>query len=141
MRNLNLPGFLVFLILFSLSAFSQDKEKVIELMRIQEKAWNEGNIEGFMGSYDQSDSLLFIGSKGITRGWKNTLERYKQNYPDKKTMGELEFTIVKTEQYAKDCIYVIGKWNLKKEKPASGHFTLIWRKKNGEWKITSDHSS
>ncbi len=141
MRTLNLFPFFVFLILFSNSAKAQDENKVLDLMKAQEKVWNQGDIEGFMASYEQSDSLLFIGSNGITRGWKNTLERYKKSYPDKSAMGELKFTIVKTEQFAKDCIYVIGKWSLKKEKPASGYFTLIWRKIDGAWKITSDHSS
>lgn len=111
------------------------------LMNAQELAWNEGNIEKFMEPYEQSDSLLFVGSKGVTRGWNNTLERYKKAYPDKISMGELRFRFVRVEEISPDCVYVIGQWNLKREKPASGHFTLLWKKRNGKWKIVSDHSS
>src|SRR5688572_19204193 len=77
---------------------AQEVPKVLDLMRIQEKAWNEGNLEEFMKPYIQGDSLMFIGSKGITYGWKNALERYKTSYPDKASMGELSFTIIKAEQ-------------------------------------------
>lgn len=110
-------------------------------MKTQELAWNAGNLEGFMFPYEKSDSLMFVGSKGITYGWNNTLERYKTSYPDKASMGELSFTLLKTEQLSPDCIYVLGKWSLKKEKAASGHFTLIWKKRAGNWKIVCDHSS
>jgi ketosteroid isomerase-like protein len=120
---------------------AQELTKVLDLMKAQELSWNAGDLEGFMIPYEKSDSLMFVGSKGITYGWNNTLQRYKTSYPDKASMGELRFTILKTEQLSPDCIYVLGKWSLKKEKPAAGHFTLIWRKINGDWKITSDHSS
>lgn len=139
MKQLLLLPIYVFLMTGLVKA--QEIPKVMELMKDQEKAWNEGNIEKFMEHYEQSDSLLFVGSKGVTRGWTNTLERYKKAYPDKASMGELSFLFVRTEQISPDCIYVIGQWNLKKEKPASGHFTLLWRKRAGKWIIVSDHSS
>jgi ketosteroid isomerase-like protein len=120
---------------------AQELTKVLDLMRAQELAWNAGDLEGFMISYEKSDSLMFVGSKGITYGWNNTLKRYKTSYPDKASMGELSFTIIKAEQLSPECIYVLGKWSLKKEKAASGHFTLIWKKSKGLWKIVSDHSS
>ena len=39
---------------------------------------NAGDIEGFMEGYIKSDDLKFVGSKGITYGWKQTLENYKR---------------------------------------------------------------
>ncbi len=125
----------------SVSLNAQEIAKVLDLMKSQELAWNAGDLEGFMIPYEKSDSLMFVGSKGITYGWNNTLQRYKTSYPDKASMGELSFTIIKAEQLSPECIYVLGKWSLKKEKAASGHFTLIWKKSKGLWKIVSDHSS
>ena len=125
----------------SVSLNAQEIAKVLDLMKSQELAWNAGDLEGFMIPYEKSDSLMFVGSKGITYGWQNTLERYKTSYPDKASMGGLTFTIIKAEQLSPECIYVLGKWSLKKEKAASGHFTLIWKKSKGLWKIVSDHSS
>ena len=57
-------------------------KQVAENMKQQELAWNAFDIEGFMKYYWNNDSLKFIGSKGITYGWKNTLDNYKKGYPN-----------------------------------------------------------
>lgn len=116
-------------------------KKVIENMNSQEKSWNNFDIPGFMNYYWCSDSLKFIGSKGITYGWKNTLNNYIKGYPTKETMGTLKFTIIEATQLSKNSIYVIGKWELTKEKPVGGYFTLLWKKINGKWVIVADHTS
>lgn len=110
-------------------------------MKAQEISWNNADIPGFMNHYWNNDSLKFIGSKGITYGWKNTLENYLKSYPSKEEMGILTFTIVESTQLSKTSIYVIGKWELHKEKSVGGYFTLLWRKIDGKWVIVSDHTS
>jgi ketosteroid isomerase-like protein len=114
---------------------------VKESMMIQQKAWNTGDIKGFMAYYWKSDSLKFIGSKGITYGWQKTLDNYIKGYPDKEAMGQLTFTILECTQLSENSIYVIGKWELAKDKPAGGHFTLLWKKIEGKWVIVADHTS
>jgi ketosteroid isomerase-like protein len=133
---------LLITLLLSFYARSQTPvTEVMKLMKEQEQAWNRGDIPGFMEHYWKNDSLKFIGSSGITYGWKNTIERYQKAYPGKEAMGELKFTIIEATQLAKDAVYVIGKWELKKEKPAGGHFTLLWRRIDRKWVIVSDHTS
>ena len=122
--------------------FSQtDVSIVLNNMNDQEKSWNKGDIFGFMTHYWQSDSLKFIGSKGVTYGWQKTLNNYLKSYPNKDAMGVLKFTIIESTQLSETNIYVIGKWELQKEKPVSGHFTLLWRKINGAWLVVADHTS
>jgi hypothetical protein len=94
-----------------------------------------------MNSYWNNDSLKFIGSKGITYGWQKTLDNYIKGYPNKEAMGILTFTILEATQLSEISIYVIGKWELKKEKPSGGHFTLLWKKINNKWVIVADHTS
>ncbi|GAB4251729.1 MAG: hypothetical protein Kow0079_05930 [Vicingaceae bacterium] len=77
-------------------------------MHQQEVAWNNGNIEGFMKGYWESDSLKFVGKNGIKYGWQNTLENYKKSYPDKATMGILKFDVIQLEVYGKSA-FVLGK--------------------------------
>ena len=115
--------------------------KVLSLMKIQEAAWNNGNVTEFMTYYWKSDSLKFIGSKGITYGWQKTLNNYLKSYPTKEAMGLLKFTILEASQLSKNSIYIIGKWELSKEKPVGGHFTLLWKKIKGDWVIVADHTS
>jgi len=105
-------------------------------------AWNKGDLETFMQPYWKNDSLMFIGKSGITYGWQHTLDNYKKGYPDKTAMGELSFTIIKTEKLSSRNFYVVGKWHLKRTiGDVSGHFTLLFKKIGGRWLIVSDHSS
>ena len=138
------------LIISSSTLFSQTEvKKVLLNMATQEQAWNNGNIPDFMQYYWNNDSLKFIGSKGITYGWKKTLDNYLKSYPNKEAMGTLTFSIIEATQLSKTSIYVIGKWSLKKDtstssvtnKPAGGHFTLLWKKINNQWVIVADHTS
>ncbi len=111
-------------------------------MNDQEAAWNKGDLEGFMSSYWNDDSLKFIGKSGITYGWKSTLSNYKKNYPDKATMGILDFTILSVEALSDETCFVIGSWNLKRRKgDVGGFYTLLWKKINGKWLIVTDHTS
>lgn len=133
---------------FSFVAFAQqksaspDKTAIQKLLGNQKKAWNEGNLEGYMDGYWKNDSLTFIGKRGVTKGWKETLENYKKSYPDKTAMGKLEFQLLSIKVLGKDIAYVIGKWELKRTAgDLSGHFTLLLRKINNKWVIVSDHSS
>lgn len=133
------------LILNNLFGYSQKKHDqvkvVIDNMKIQEEAWNRADISGFMKYYWKSDSLKFIGSKGITYGWQKTYDNYVKGYPTKEAMGVLTFTIKEATQLSGTSIYVIGQWELMKDKPAGGYFTLLWKKINGQWVIVADHTS
>jgi ketosteroid isomerase-like protein len=111
-------------------------------MQEQVVAWNRGDINGFMNAYWNNDSLSFVGQKGITYGWSKTYENYKKAYPDKTAMGELSFEIIKIEQLSKNSCFVIGKWQLKRQKDSpGGFFTLLWKKLDKKWVIVVDHTS
>jgi ketosteroid isomerase-like protein len=113
-----------------------------QLMQQQTDAWNRGNIPVFMQTYWQSDSLLFIGKNGITKGWQATLDRYKKSYPDTAAMGQLHFNLLEFKQLTPELYFLVGQWHLQRSVGnLQGHFTLLIRKINGDWKIIADHSS
>ena len=121
----------------------EDKEAIHQVMAKQEQCWNEGDVDCFMQGYWKSDSLKFIGRKGLTYGWQQTLDNYKETYPDKSAMGQLTFEILSTELLAENVVLLIGKWYLNREEKEDlgGHFSLNWKKIDGEWVIVADHSS
>lgn len=128
------------------TCFSQnshsDTAEVRTSMGEQALAWNKGDIEGFMAYYWHSDSLRFIGSKGITYGWQQTLDNYKKGYPTLEAMGQLTFDIKSIEQLSANSIFVVGGWKLKKkDKDVGGYYTLLWRRIKGQWVIVVDHTS
>ncbi len=146
-------GLIIFISLFtSLSLFAKPKKKKkptpdprIEIQAVlnsQQKAWNEGKLEIYMQGYWNNDSLTFIGKRGVTRGWKNTLENYKKSYPDKAAMGKLKLDILNIKLVARDVAFVVGKWDLTRTAGnVGGHFTLLMRKIKNKWVIVADHSS
>ena len=112
------------------------------LMQAQQSAWNNADIEGFMQPYWKSDSLCFIGKRGLTFGWQNTLDNYRKGYPDAAAMGRLQFTNHSLDVLSDDHAYVIGKWELfRVADTLSGHYSLLWKKISGKWVIVADHSS
>lgn len=125
-----------------LHAQTKDEEAIKSVLNTQMNAWNEGNIDVFMQGYWKSDSLVFVGSRGATYGWQQTLDNYKKSYPDKSAMGKLDFTFIQFKKLSPEYYFVIGKWHLARTiGDVGGHFTLLFRKINGQWMIIADHSS
>jgi ketosteroid isomerase-like protein len=131
-------------LLFSLGAGAQKSEEVQirNLLQTQTKAWNRGDLEGFMQTYWKSDSLLFIGKNGVKWGWQETLDNYKKGYPDTAAMGKLSFDVLVVKKLSPQYYYVVGKWMLNRTiGDLSGHYNLLLRKLKGRWVIVADHSS
>jgi len=125
-----------------ISLRAQDKQAILKVLETQRIAWNNGDIPAYMQGYWKSDSLMFVGKSGVTYGWQPTLEHYKKGYPDKAAMGVLSFNIIKVNILDKTNAFVLGGWNLKREKDApDGYFTLWFKKVNGVWVIVCDHTS
>jgi hypothetical protein len=119
-----------------------DRLAILETLHNQEIAWNEGNVEKFMEGYWKSDSMQFIGSKGINFGWQTTLNNYKRNYPDTAAMGKLRFDILKVNPISADAAFLTGKFYLKRSiGDLNGIFTLVFRKIDGQWLVVYDHTS
>ncbi len=137
-------AFLIFTVFLVLKSHAQKHEEsqIRNLLLRQTEAWNRADINGFMQTYWQNDSIMFIGKAGVTWGWQNTLEHYKKGYPDKDAMGKLAFDIIQIKKLSEEYFFVVGKWMLKRNKDdLSGHYNLLIKRIKGEWKIISDHSS
>ena len=117
-------------------------EKLIAIVQRQAMAWNDGDIDEFMGAYWNSEKLSFSSGGKTHRGWTTTRNRYKKNYPDAATMGKLTFSELEVELLGEDAALMLGRWHLKRAEPAEGNFSLVWRRfDGGQWLIIHDHSS
>ena len=123
------------------AAQTDDETAIRNAMNEQLSAWNAGNIDAFMQTYWQNDSLLFV-SNPPTYGWQTTLEHYKKGYPDTAAMGKLSFNLLELKQLSPEYYFVMGKWDLKRSTgDVGGYFTLLFKKINDKWLIIVDHSS
>lgn len=126
----------------TLHAQNADEKAIRKLLDDQIFYWNKGDLDNFVKGYWNNDSVMFIGGKGIVYGYQNTLDRYKKSYSDTAQMGKLRFEILHVNKLSPKYYYVIGKYFLKRSVgDADGHYTLLFRKIKGVWKIVSDHSS
>lgn len=134
------------LLTFSVSAqnnsnYKQDKEAILAVMKAQEIAWSNNDLEGFMEGYWKSDSLKFYGASGLSKGWQQTLDNYKKGYPTKEHSGTLTFKINDVSAIEGNSYWVMGEYFLKRNVgDANGVFIIIFKKINGEWKIVGDMS-
>ena len=67
MKKLIASFFLLVIFQFHLMAqdYSKQKQAVLAVLKNQQLAWNNANIDEFMSYYWENDSLQFIGKKGI----------------------------------------------------------------------------
>jgi ketosteroid isomerase-like protein len=123
------------------SVDTEDKDKIISIMKAQEQAWSNQDLEGFMKGYWENDSLKFYGSQGVTYGYRNILENYRKRYPSKAHTGTLRFKINDLSEIEEGSYFVLGEYHLTREVgDANGVFMIIFKKINGEWKIIADMS-
>ena len=149
MKNLLALSFLLF---FSCNTKnkSESTENIIQdpkeiyaiktMLKKQQTCWNNGDIDGFMQGYWNSEELIFTSlNHEPAYGWENTLKRYKNSYPTKESMGEFKFKIIDLELTSKTTAALKGKWKLSREKDEpSGLFWLDIEKINANWLITKD---
>ncbi len=116
--------------------------EIREILHAQQRAWNRGDIDGFMSGYARSRSTIFVSEDTVTRGWQTVRNRYKKKYSDREKMGTLTFSDLEITPLGPSAAIVIGRWQLKRkiDKP-HGRFTLVFRHLTEGWRIVHDHTS
>jgi beta-aspartyl-peptidase (threonine type) len=122
---------------------ADDAADIRKVLDEQDAAWNKGDLVAFMKGYWKSKDLTFVSGKDVTRGWDETLERYKKRYQaEGKEMGKLAFSDVEVQVLAPGVALVTGKFELTLSKETlSGRYTLIMKKLDEGWRIVHDHTS
>lgn len=108
----------------------------------QVRAWNRGDIAGFMDGYARSPDITFVSGDDFTRGWQTVHDRYQKNYDSLDKMGTLTFSDLETTVLSKDAVVTIGRWHLQRaDSQPHGRFTLIFHRTRQGWRIVHDHTS
>ena len=119
------------------------EDAIRKVLDDQVKAWNKGDIEGFMAGYWKSPELSFTSGGSHTRGWDATHERYRKRYKGEgKEMGKLTFSDIQVQVLSGESAYVRGRFEVVLSKETQkGLFTLIVKKFPEGWRIVHDHTS
>ena len=119
-----------------------DAAAIRTLLDRQVAGWNAGDPAAFMAGYWESDSLRFASGGSVTRGWRETLERYRARYDTPEKMGRLTFDRIDIRLVGPDAAVVFGRWALERDGDRPwGLFTLLLRRFPEGWRIVHDHTS
>jgi len=135
---------LLFLLIFSSCSMNNATEidAIKQVLTTQQIYWNNGDIEGFMLGYWNSEKFEFSSENGTTYGWESTLERYKESYPTKESMGELSFEILDVKLTSDTTAVLDGEWELiRKNDNPKGSFILKFQKIENNWLIIRDYTT
>lgn len=123
---------------------SRQELDVIKVVLSQEKAWNKGDIDGFMQGYKDSPETLFIGRQ-LSKGYNEILAEYKHDYPNKSSMGQLSYSELEVHPLSDTFAVCVGHYHLDRGKreggSAEGLFSLILEKNDDVWRIVVDHTT
>lgn len=109
--------------------------------------WNQGDLDGFLKDYLDSEELTFTSGGRILKGFEALDRRYRKSYGESpQTMGQLSFSDLEAWRLGPDQALVLGRWTLRRdnngvEQQDEGVFTLVMVKVGDAWKILHDHTS
>jgi ketosteroid isomerase-like protein len=116
--------------------------EIRSVLRMQQNAWNQGDIDRFMDGYAHSKDTVFISEDMVRRGWETVRDRYREKYSDRTKMGLLTFSDLEIVSLSPDSAVALGRWKLQRAKDRPhGRFTLIFRRLPVGWRIVHDHTS
>ena len=138
--------FLPLLIFFSCTELPQgnasEVDAIKQVLTTQQTYWNNGDIDGFMLGYFNSEKFEFSWVNGTEYGWENALEKYKVSYPTKESMGEFRFELLDVNLTSDTTATLNGKWELIRinDNP-KGRFILNFQKIENNWLIIKDYTT
>ena len=116
--------------------------EIRSVLRMQQDAWNHGDIDRFMNGYAHSRHTVFVAEDTVRRGWETVRGRYREKYSDRAKMGVLTFSDLEIVLLSPDSAVALGRWKLQRAKDRPhGRFTLIFRRLPEGWRIVHDHTS
>lgn len=133
---------LAFVLFTGLASAQSDSSAIVRVLEDQVRAWNEGDVEGYMEGYWRSEETTFVSGGAVLRGFDRVLARYKKNYASREAMGTLAFEDLDVRLLSGTVALVTGGWRLRRAQDSpGGRFTLVLQKKSEGWRIVYDHTS
>ena len=133
---------MLFLLVTIVGRAATVEEQVRAVLDKQVAAWNRGDTDAFLEGY--ASDTIFVGEK-MTRGVEDLKRRYQEHYPTRASMGKLSFYDLEIHTIDKDGAYVIGRWQLERDKEGGGNvsgvYSLVFRRTAIGWKIVLDHTN
>ena len=128
----------------AMKVLPQAELDVVKVLTAQERAWNSGDMGGFLSGYKQAPETTFI-SETVQHGSDNLAQRYHSTYPSRESMGTLSFSDLEPRVLDEHFALLTGRFHLERPRKAGGTaegvFSLVLERTTAGWKIILDHTS
>lgn len=106
-------------------------------------AWNAGDLEAFMTTYDRSPSTTYAGGGEVLDGWEEIRSHYAPRFRPGAERDSLRFEDLRTRPLGQRHALAVARYVLHRdgEVTGTGRFTLVVVRIEGAWRIIHDHSS
>jgi uncharacterized protein (TIGR02246 family) len=106
-------------------------------------AWNHGDLDAFMETYENSPDTVYMGATSVIRGYAAIRAHYAAQYGHGK-MGRLSVSDLAVRPLGSDYAVATARWHLARSAAAggdaSGLFSLVVRRTAAGWRIITDHT-
>ena len=141
-------------VLFAAPAVSQNPDPlfmatrqqldVVKVVLAQQAAWNKGDLDAYISHYkDAPDTQAVLAN--LVRGIDNIRAAYRQNFPSKDSMGEIEDSDIEVRALGDNYALATGKYHLNRSKkaggPVDGSFMELFEKTANGWQIIFSQST
>ena len=119
------------------------RAQIQEILDGQAAAWNAGDLDGFMLSYERSPETSYIGAAGRIEGYDGIRERYAPLFEPAAERDSLRFTDLETRELDPRFGIATARYVLYRDgdTTSTGLFTLVLLRVEGNWIIVHDQSA
>ncbi len=123
-----------------------DRAAIERVLQDSAKDWSQGDLAGFMRSYENAPETAFVTPQGLIRGYDALKSHYALKYGSGAGgLGQLALALLDDRPISADYALVTGRFTLGRPAAqggdASGIFTLLMHRTPQGWRIAYDHTS
>jgi beta-aspartyl-peptidase (threonine type) len=113
------------------------------LLEQSARAWNAGDLDGFLVTYARDSATTFLTVRGLTHGFGAIRDRYAPRFEPGVPRDSLRFTDIELRMLGPDHVLNTARYVLTRRDSvtAEGPFTVIWERRPEGWRMIHDHSS
>lgn len=117
---------------------------VVKIVLAQQAAWNQGDLDAYLSHYKNAPDTEAVLAN-LVRGIDAIRGAYKQNFPNKDSMGTIEDTDLDVRALGDNYALATGKYHLNRPKKSGGAvegtFMELFEKTPNGWQIIFSQSS
>ncbi len=116
---------------------------VDSLLDDSERAWNGGDLDGFLHWYKRGEGTSFMGSDGPRHGWETIRSGYAPRFEPGASRDSLRFENLETRPLGAAIGLATARFVLFQGDSitSTGIFTLVLEETEAGWRIVHDHSN